>query len=256
MTIDRKGFLRLTGLGAAAWAAGKFAAGFPGRRAETPNGEAGRAPRRWALVVDSRKCRQSRDCDLCIRACTRAHNIPEIGDPRHEIRWIRKATFQEAFVSDPRDSANERFRDLPLVVLCNHCDRPPCVRVCPVQATWKRDDGIVMMDEHRCIGCRYCMAACPYGSRSFNFVDPRPFIRELSSGYPTRTRGVVEKCSFCVERLDGGGLPACVEACESKALVFGDLDDPGSAVRAAVSGNFTLRRKAELGTGPEVYYIV
>jgi molybdopterin-containing oxidoreductase family iron-sulfur binding subunit len=151
---------------------------------------------------------------------------------------------------------NEVFRDQPFLVFCNHCDNPPCVRVCPTRATWKREDGIVMMDWHRCIGCRYCMAACPYGSRSFNWLDPRPHIPRIDPDYPTRTKGVVEKCTFCEERLARGQAPACVEACEEKALVFGDLEDPGSAVRELLRTNFAIRRKAELGTAPEIYYIV
>jgi len=113
-----------------------------------------------------------------------------------------------------------------------------------------------MMDWHRCIGCRYCMAACPYGSRSFNWLDPRPHIPRIDPDYPTRTKGVVEKCTFCEERLARGQAPACVEACEEKALVFGDLEDPGSAVRELLRTNFAIRRKAELGTAPEIYYIV
>jgi molybdopterin-containing oxidoreductase family iron-sulfur binding subunit len=131
------------------------------------------------------------------------------------------------------------------------------VRVCPTKATWKREsDGIVMMDWHRCIGCRYCVVGCPYGSRSFNWRDPRPFIEETNTEYPTRTRGVVEKCTFCDSRLDHGQMPACVEACKHGALVFGDLEDPDSEVRKLLSEHFTLRRKPALGTQPEVYYIV
>jgi molybdopterin-containing oxidoreductase family iron-sulfur binding subunit len=142
--------------------------------------------------------------------------------------------------------------------MCNHCERPSCVRVCPTQATWKRKDGIVMMDQHRCIGCRYCMAACPYGSRSFNFVDPRPTLQKsgINPGYPTRTRGVVEKCSFCAERLARGKLPACVEACPVKALVFGDLNDPESEVARLLEEKYTIRRKPGLGTNPHVFYLV
>jgi len=113
-----------------------------------------------------------------------------------------------------------------------------------------------MMDMHRCIGCRYCIAACPYGSRSFNWRDPRPFIKNLNKEYPTRTRGVVEKCNFCAERLAKGLHPACVDACEEKALVFGDLEDPESEVRALLRENYAIRRKPALGTNPEVYYIV
>jgi Fe-S-cluster-containing dehydrogenase component len=145
-----------------------------------------------------------------------------------------------------------------MIVLCNHCGDPPCVRVCPTHATWRRKDGIVMMDMHRCIGCRYCMAACPYGSRSFNWSDPRKFIPEkaINPGYPTRTKGVVEKCSFCNERIDIGLIPACVEACKEKALVFGDINDPGSNVRKLLQKRFAIRRKPSLGTEPHVYYMI
>ncbi|HEX7504100.1 MAG TPA: 4Fe-4S dicluster domain-containing protein, partial [Syntrophales bacterium] len=147
-----------------------------------------------------------------------------------------------------------RARKLP--VLCNHCDNPPCVRVCPTQATFKRADGIVMMDYHRCIGCRFCMAACPYGARSMNYRDPRPFIRKINNDYPTRTKGVVEKCTFCEERLRKGILPACVMACEEKALVFGDIDDPRSEIRRLLDKELPIRRRVELGTKPQAYYIL
>ena len=116
---------------------------------------------------------------------------------------------------------------------------------------------------HRCIGCRFCMAGCPYGARSFNWRDPRgkdangrPFIKKLNREYPTRTKGVVEKCTFCTDRLAVGKMPACVEKAPPGGLVFGDLDDPRSAVRKIVSTRYTIRRKPELGTGPNVYYIV
>jgi Fe-S-cluster-containing dehydrogenase component len=251
MAVDRKTFLRVTGLSLAALGGGKVAGALIGSgTSQTP------ARKRWAMVVDAGKCLKKEGCDLCILACNRSHNVPEISDPRHEVKWIWKERFKDAFVSEQSEYANSMFREKPFVVFCNHCDRPPCVRVCPTQATWRREDGIVMMDWHRCIGCRYCMAACPYGSRSFNWVDPRPHIKKLSTEFPTRTKGVVEKCTFCEERLAQGKLPACVEACEPKALVFGDLEDPASAARRALDSNFTIRRKGELGTAPEVYYIV
>jgi molybdopterin-containing oxidoreductase family iron-sulfur binding subunit len=130
------------------------------------------------------------------------------------------------------------------------------VRACPTQATFKREsDGIVLMDFHRCIGCRFCMAACPFGSRSFNFRDPRPFINEIDDKFPTRMKGVVEKCNFCAERLAVGQLPACVEVSEGK-LAFGDLYDPESEVRELIRTHYTIRRKQSLGTEPSVYYIV
>jgi len=240
--MNRKEFLKLGCLSAAALAGRQLRAAAPARR--------------WAMVIDARKCLKEKGCDRCIRACHRVHNVPDFPNRAHEIKWIWKEPFQEAFVSERGPYVNEVFRDQPFLVFCNHCDNPPCVRVCPTRATWKREDGIVMMDWHRCIGCRYCMAACPYGSRSFNWLDPRPHIPRIDPDYPTRTKGVVEKCTFCEERLARGQAPACVEACEEKALVFGDLEDPGSAVRELLRTNFAIRRKAELGTAPEIYYIV
>ena len=141
-------------------------------------------------------------------------------------------------------------------MFCNHCDNPPCTKVCPTQATWKRDDGVVMMDWHRCIGCRYCVAGCPYGSRSFNWRDPRPHIDELNPEFPTRTRGVVEKCNFCEERLARGEQPACVVACKEKALIFGDLEDPESEIRKVLRERPSVRRKVALGTQPQIFYLL
>jgi molybdopterin-containing oxidoreductase family iron-sulfur binding subunit len=141
-------------------------------------------------------------------------------------------------------------------LLCNHCADPPCTRVCPTQATWKRDDGIVMMDWHRCIGCRYCVAACPYGSRSFNWEDPRPSISSINPDFPTRTKGVVEKCNFCEERLARGLKPACVDACPQHVFTFGNLADPDSEPRQLLRERFAVQREPELGTGPSVFYLV
>jgi molybdopterin-containing oxidoreductase family iron-sulfur binding subunit len=123
-------------------------------------------------------------------------------------------------------------------------------------ATWKREDGIVMMDWHRCIGCRYCVAACPYGSRSFNWQDPRTALATINPDFPTRTKGVVEKCNFCEERLARGEQPACVGACPEKAFIFGNLADPNSEPRQLLRTRFAVQREPELGTGPSVYYLV
>ena len=112
------------------------------------------------------------------------------------------------------------------------------------------------MDWHRCIGCRYCVAACPYGSRSFNWQDPRPAIATVNPDFPTRTKGVVEKCNFCEERLAKGLAPACVGACQEKAMTFGDLEDPDSEARKLLRARFAVQREPELGTSPSVYYLV
>jgi len=211
---------------------------------------------RWAMVVDLRKACPD-NCTECIDACHRVHNVPDFGNPKDEVKWIWNQPFGDAFPGQEHEYLEESLRDRPTIVLCNHCDNPPCVRVCPTKATYKReDDGIVMMDYHRCIGCRFCMAACPFGARSLNWRDPRPFIKELNREFPTRTKGVVEKCTFCEERLANGLIPACVEACKEKVLVFGDLKDPRSEVRELLGSHYTIRRRPELGTLPQVYYIV
>jgi len=211
---------------------------------------------RWAMVVDLKKCLVEEGCTKCINACHKTHNVPDIGNPKDEIKWIWKEPYENAFVDQENFYMTSSLEGQKIPILCNHCDNPPCVRVCPTQATWKREDGIVMMDWHRCIGCRYCVAACPYGSRSFNWRDPRPYIKEITPEFPTRTKGVVEKCTFCDERLAKGLEPACVEACSAKALVFGNLNDPKSDVRKLLKENYSIRRKPGLGTNPEIYYLV
>jgi molybdopterin-containing oxidoreductase family iron-sulfur binding subunit len=179
-----------------------------------------------------------------------------LDDPNDAVKWIWKEPYGEAFPNQRHEHMAHDLQHEDVLVFCNHCDNPPCTRVCPTQATWKREDGIVMMDWHRCIGCRYCVAACPYGSRSFNWRDPRPHVQEVTDEFPTRTRGVVEKCTFCDERLAKGQMPACVEACASGCLKFGDLEDPESEVRAILRERHSIRRKPGLGTQPQVYYLV
>jgi molybdopterin-containing oxidoreductase family iron-sulfur binding subunit len=251
MKITRKHFLRLSGLSLLA-AAGKKLAGGAGK--ETPS--EGAAGIRWGMVIDVKKCRQGAGCNRCILACNLAHNIPQLPDRMHEVKWIWKEPFEAVFPYASTGYAESENRGSLLPALCNHCANPPCVHVCPVEATWKREDGIVMMDWHRCIGCRYCMAACPYGARSFNWQDPRPWVSAVNASFPTRTAGVVEKCNFCEERLAKKLPPACVEACEAKAIVFGNLNDPASEAGSLLRSRFAMQREAELGTSPSVYYIV
>jgi len=253
MKQGRREFLKAAGavaVGAAAGSAFELVAG------DAVASEAGDTGTRWAMVVDPRKCLQEKGCTKCIDACHSKHNVPSFDDPRREVKWIWKQPFTQAFPEQEAELIDEALTSSPVLVMCNHCDNPPCVRVCPTQATWRREDGIVMMDWHRCIGCRYCVAGCPYGSRSFNWVDPRPHLATTTQEFPTRTKGVVEKCTFCDERIDRGEPPACVAACPDKALVFGNLADPSSEVRDLIRSRYALRRKPGLGTHPEVYYLV
>lgn len=206
----------------------------------------------WAMVIDMNKLGEN--ADACIEACHKIHNVPNIANKKEEVKWIWEEEYESLFTHH-QNYLSSKVKKKPFLALCNHCQNPACVRVCPTKATFKSEDGIVMMDFHRCIGCRYCMAACPYGARSFNFSDPRPHIEEINPEYPTRTKGVVEKCNFCVERLAVGQEPACVEA-SNGALIFGDLDDPNSEVRKVLEEKYTIQRKVELGTEPKLYYIV
>ena len=282
MDESRRRFLRGFGLAAlGAGAAFPLLEGVPealaqaarsGRAASGPGAAGTTAPaatatRQWAMVVDVAKCLKESVQRACIEACDRAHNVPRVPKPRDAVQWIWTERLEDVLPDMVHTHSPPALRDVSLLVMCNHCTTPPCVRVCPTGATWKRpQDGIVMMDMHRCIGCRYCMAACPYGARSFNWMDPRPWIERDAAGrpysdYPTRTRGVVEKCTFCAERIDLDQQPACVEAANAVpggagALTFGDLGDPGSAVSRLLRERETVCRRPALGTGPNVYYIV
>ncbi len=212
------------------------------------------------MVVDIEKCRNADVRAACAEACHREHNVPEIPDPDDEIAWIWDEEYRHVFPDQVHAHTPVELQMMPVLVLCNHCTNPPCVRVCPTKATWKREkDGLVMMDMHRCIGCRYCMAACPYGSRSFNWRDPENGA--ALSDYPARTKGVVEKCNFCAERLRDGREPACVEAVRTVsggagALTFGNLGEPNSEVNRILAEKNTISRRVSLGTGPNVFYIV
>jgi molybdopterin-containing oxidoreductase family iron-sulfur binding subunit len=255
MERSRRGFLKISGaclLGMIAGPAiGSIATG--GERRYQPNPEALSAGR-WTMLIDTRKCKV--DCTDCMDVCHKIHNVPDIGNSKQEVKWLWQETYEHGFPGAEHEFISENLKHRPLMMLCNHCDNPPCARVCPVGATWKREDGIVMMDYHRCIGCRCCMAACPYGSRSFNWSDPRQHLVETNPSFPTRSKGVAEKCNFCAERLAIGLVPACVESCKEKALFFGDLDDDESEIRQIIRSEFAIQRKPELGTKPRTFYIL
>jgi molybdopterin-containing oxidoreductase family iron-sulfur binding subunit len=262
----RRTFLKLAGITAAGGVGVPLIA-----RALGPAAKPARLAR-YAMLIDTRRCLQKDGCKECIAACHRTHNVPDVSRPvkpeyqlpekelvKREIKWIWKEPFEHAFPDGESPYTEEGLKGKELMVFCNHCDNPPCVRVCPTKATWKRaKDGVVMMDMHRCIGCRYCVVACPYGSRSFNWTDPRKYLAEseINMDYPTRMKGVVEKCNFCEERVAEGLQPACVAACPQRAMVFGNLEDPSSEARRLLRARFSIRRRPGLGTDPQVYYLV
>ncbi|WP_457577710.1 sulfate reduction electron transfer complex DsrMKJOP subunit DsrO [Desulfomarina sp.] len=214
---------------------------------------------RLGMVIDMRKLYGKPELmEKAIAACNKVHNIPQIDSRKSEIKWIWEMPFENVFPEHSSYHASKTREGNNFLVLCNHCDNPPCVRVCPTKATFvNKENGIVAMDFHRCIGCRFCMMGCPYGARSFNWENPRPYIKEYNPDFPTRMRGVVEKCNFCGERLALGKEPACLEAVkESGAIVFGDLNDPESEIRKVLEKENTIQRKPSLGTKPSVFYIV
>ena len=165
--------------------------------------------------------------------------------------YDHKATESECGVPNP-----DNFY---LPVACQQCENPPCVKVCPVQATWKEPDGIVVVDYNWCIGCRYCMAACPYGARHFNWTQPTLPAEDLNTnmhylGNRPRPQGVVEKCTFCVQRSREGRYPACVEVCPVGSRKFGNMLDPKSEIRTIMETKRVFILKSELNTKPKFFY--
>ncbi|MBI5485731.1 MAG: 4Fe-4S dicluster domain-containing protein [Deltaproteobacteria bacterium] len=201
-------------------------------------------------------------CRRCVYACVKENNqsrTPQIHwikvlqmDKRRGIDLVHAdAYYNPAFV--PEDG---RFY---VPVQCQQCDNAPCTKVCPVRATWQEPDGIVVVDYDWCIGCRYCMAACPYGARHFNWAEPGLPAGELNPnlhvlGNRPRPMGVVEKCTFCIQRTRQGRYPACVEACPVGARKFGNLLDPDSEVRYVIEHKRVLILKEELNTMPKFFY--
>ncbi|HBG92330.1 MAG: 4Fe-4S ferredoxin [Nitrospirae bacterium GWF2_44_13] len=261
MSMNRREFLKIAGISTIAGIGGTALAG--GLRKgvleaaqAAPNTDA-LTEKRWGIAIDMSKLKSEESIKRVTEACHRIHNVPDFSNTKDEVKWIWTETFEHSFPGQEHKFMAEDMKHKPFLLLCNHCDNPACVRVCPTKATFKRSDGIVMQDMHRCIGCRFCMAACPFGARSFNYKNPRlaKNLQEyMNPEFPTRTIGVVEKCTFCYERLAKGLKPACVEE-SNGALVFGDLDDPASEIRKILASKHTIRRKPELGTEPNIYYI-
>lgn len=220
--------------------------------AETPTHiEHGHGEYHWGMVIDLDRCI---GCEYCLRACSAVNDV----SPDHPWNIVieeQTSTEQTFYFTRP----------------CLHCQHAPCVEVCPVKATYHREDGLVVMDYDRCIGCRYCEVACPYDARRFNWEVPKyenPYVPTWGvPEVPRRARGVVEKCTFCIHRIDNGleagnmpgedfdSTPACVNICPVHARVFGNLNDPDSEVAQVIEANPTIRLREDLGTDPSVYYI-
>ena len=188
-------------------------------------------------------------CQTCAHACKMQNNVPS------GMRWNRVLTEG----CDVEDGALGEFPNLSrgyLPVACQHCENPACLRVCPTGATYKDDKGRVEVDYEKCIGCRMCMAACPYNARVFNWNDPtrEPDFNYGDKDVPVRGKGVVEKCTLCKERTDRGEEPMCVKCCPVKARTFGDLDDPNSEISKLVVARKAGVLLEEQGTRPQVHY--
>jgi len=202
---------------------------------------------RYGMLIDTTKCADG--CSDCVSACDKENGLDLLNKPEgasdelwdmQRPRWIRSVKL--------RNNLTGRVTSLPM--MCQHCEKPPCVDVCPTGASFRRADGIVMVDRHTCIGCRYCMMACPYNARSFIHENV-----QLKSTAAPRGKGCVESCNLCVHRLDNGGTTtACQDACKHGAIVFGDLKDPSSAVSQAMAKYPSVQIRADLQLNTGVRY--
>ncbi len=242
--MDRRGLLQSAGAFAATMLApGVTLHAFGGGEAEAlqarPADQPASPKQRWGMLIDLNKC--STGCNACVTACKDYNGWQDTGRADIDPQWIRKVTLK-----DPQTGVE---RSAP--VMCQHCASPPCVDVCPTGASMKRADGIVLVNKHICIGCRYCMMACPFKARSFIHEDETGQKVNNPSG-----KGTVEGCTLCVDRVDAGQRPACVEACakEGGALIFGDLKDPQSEISQALRKLPSTKLRADLGVDPGVQY--
>ncbi|MCU0934710.1 MAG: 4Fe-4S dicluster domain-containing protein [Gammaproteobacteria bacterium] len=210
----------------------------------------------FGYAINISKCRGYRDC---VRGCGEENN------QSRDIQYIRVLQLDQGSLNLEEADHYYDGEKVPvpgkyyLPVQCQQCDNPPCVKACPIQATWMEPDGVVVVDYDWCFGCRYCMAACPYQARQFNWGQPdlpperiNPNTHYL--GNRPRPAGVVEKCHFCLQRTRKGMMPACQEACPTGARVFGNLLDPESEIRYVLENKIVFRLKEDLGTEPKFWY--
>jgi len=237
----RRGFLQRLGvLSVAAVAAPALLPSDGNARLTTLNGVTDE--HRWGLLIDSSKC--AAGCDACVRGCNEEHGIKATGNDDTDAQWIRKIDLQ--------DNLTGQLSSLPM--MCQHCDSAPCVDVCPTGASFKRADGVVLVNKHTCIGCRYCIMACPYKARSFihePVTDQKPWA--------PRGQGTVESCTLCVHRIDADDeqQPACAVACTDEAhsaILFGDLNNPDSEISKALSLRQAHQVRSDLGLNTGVRY--
>jgi molybdopterin-containing oxidoreductase family iron-sulfur binding subunit len=210
----------------------------------------------FGYAINISKCRGYRDC---VHACVQENNLSR------DTQYIRVVEMPDGSVDLLHGDHYYAAEHVPrenhyyLPMQCMQCDEPPCVKACPVEATWTEPDGIVVVDYDWCIGCRYCMSACPYQARHFNWGKPDLPAQEINPdthylGNRPRPKGVVEKCHFCVQRTREGRQPACQEACPTGARIFGNLLDPNSEIRYVLEHKAVFRLKEELGTEPKFWY--
>ena len=214
----------------------------------------------WGYGLDLSRCI---GCRRCVYACVRENNQSRVNP---QLQWIRVLRLKKGSLINlensehyynPETVPEPGFMYLP--VQCQQCENPPCVRVCPVKATWKEQDGIVVVDYNWCIGCRYCIAACPYKGRVFNWAEPSVPSEELNTevhylGNRPRMKNVVEKCTFCIQRTRKGRYPACVEICPTGTRKFGNLLDRASEIRYMIENKRVFRLKEDFNTEPKFYY--
>ena len=191
---------------------------------------------RWGMLIDTANCAEG--CKDCVTACNKENGLSG-GLAPTDSQWIRKIEIKDV-------STGHGFA---LPMMCQHCAEPPCVDVCPTGASFKREDGIVLVDKHRCIGCRYCMMACPYKARSFVHAP----VHDQNPDVP-RGKGTVESCTLCVQRIDVGKQPACAEACPNKSILFGNLHDPNSEIAKKISTVASSQVRADLNLNTGIRY--